>query len=155
MRGLPDGSAGLPRRCAPRNDKGGKWRAGWDAPAGLPRRCAPRNDKLGRDWGGRPSFRIYSHNAVIASPLGRGNPVGFVMRNTQTMLSLPYASVGSPRRDFVLLRDDKVKRRGMPNPTLPGANPQSFPLPLPYRELGSSTRSPSTYWWIKPEIKLW
>ncbi len=28
MRGLPDGSAGLPRRCAPRNDKGGKWRAG-------------------------------------------------------------------------------------------------------------------------------
>jgi hypothetical protein len=99
MRGLPDAPAGLPRRCTPRNDNGG--------------------NGTGRG-GTRPSFRIYSHNAVIASPLGRGNPVGFVMRNTQTMLSLPYASVGSPRRDFVLLCDDKVKRRGMPNPTLPG-----------------------------------
>ena len=36
--------------------------------------------RWGREWAGwfRPSFRIYSHNAVIASPLGRGNPVGLV-----------------------------------------------------------------------------
>jgi len=61
---------------------------------GMPRRCGGclmvsldcrvaallAMTRWGREWAGwfRPSFRIYSHNAVIASPLGRGNPVGLV-----------------------------------------------------------------------------
>ena len=53
MRGLPDGSAGLPRRYAPRNDNGG--------------------DGNGRGW---ETLRIsvVLSCAVIASPSGRGNP---------------------------------------------------------------------------------
>ena len=69
---------------------------------------------------------------------------------------------GLRRRGFAPPRNDKggkvtcvVVRRPVFGRIPPGANPQSFPFPLPYRELGSSTRSPSTYWWIKPEIKLW
>ena len=55
MRGLPDGSAGLPRRgFAPsRNDNGG----------------------TGMGGGGASRFSGVSLYAVIASPAGRGNPV--------------------------------------------------------------------------------
>jgi hypothetical protein len=123
-------TAGLPRRCAPRNDKrwgvagevgsvllfgcvpqrchcepGRAWQSGlltfmslrgrsrreltWQSSlrrymgcrtrsAGLPRRGAPRNDKR-EDGNGRgdarPGFSDASHNAVIASPAGRGNQV--------------------------------------------------------------------------------
>ena len=41
----------MPWRCAPRNDKGGEWRAWWDGSAGLPRRgfAPPRNDEGGEN----------------------------------------------------------------------------------------------------------
>jgi hypothetical protein len=48
MRGLPYATAGLPRRCTPRNDNAKTWGIP-KHPAGLPRRgfAPPRNDKKG------------------------------------------------------------------------------------------------------------
>ena len=49
--------------------------------AGLPRRFAPRNDKGGEcnGMGGASRFSDASHNAVIASPVGRGNQVSSLL----------------------------------------------------------------------------
>ena len=43
---------------------------------------------------------------VIASPVGRGNPVGDVMWDAGTMRGLPYAVAGLPRRPFRPPRND-------------------------------------------------
>ena len=45
--------------------------------------------------------------SVIASPVGRGNPVGDVMWDAGTMRGLPYAVAGLPRRGFAPPRNDK------------------------------------------------
>ena len=52
-----------------------------------PHRCAPRNDNGGTGMGGVVASRFsgVSLYAVIASPLGRGNPVGSVMRDAGAM----------------------------------------------------------------------
>ena len=43
-------------------------------------------------------FSGVSLYAVIASPAGRGNPVGDVMWDAGTMRGLPYATAGLPRQ---------------------------------------------------------
>jgi len=69
----------------------------------------PRNDNMGEGVGGVGCF-LFSGvflYAVIASPLGRGNPVGVVARETGAMRGLPYETAGLPRRDFAPPRNDK------------------------------------------------
>ena len=58
----------------------------------------------------RPSFLDASLFAVIASPLGRGNPVRIVMRDARAMRKLPYATAGLPRRGFAPPRNDTVEQ---------------------------------------------
>jgi hypothetical protein len=80
MRGMPDATAGLPRRYAPRNDNAKIW--------GMPKRpldcrvAALLAMTKGGEWRARwvPScFSDASHNAVIASPAGRGNQVSSLL----------------------------------------------------------------------------
>ena len=69
----------------------------------------PRNDNMGEGVGGVGCF-LFSGvflYAVIASPLGRGNPVGDDMREAGAMWGLPAGSTGLPRRGFAPPRNDK------------------------------------------------
>ena len=59
---------------------------------------------------GRFLFSGVFLHAVIASPLGRGNPVGVVMRDARAMRELHYASAGLPRQADAFLAMTKVKR---------------------------------------------